>query len=79
MSPKPPVTPHSTGLRDNHSRGSAGDFLQESIQPGSELSFSPPISPSTPTRYAALKEPLEAADHLNLRLLEYAERFLPVA
>lgn len=30
---------NATGLRDNHSRGSAGELLKESIQPGSELSF----------------------------------------
>jgi hypothetical protein len=28
-----------TGLRDNHSRGKAGDFLKEKIAPCSALSF----------------------------------------
>ena len=53
---------HTTGLRDNHSRGSAGDFLRDQIQPGSELSFVSAYF--TIHAYAALKEPLEAADHL---------------
>jgi len=29
----------NSGLRDNHSRGKAGDFLRENITPGSVLSF----------------------------------------
>ncbi len=51
-----------TGLRDNHSRGSAGDFLKATIEQGSELSFVSAYF--TVHAYAALKEPLEAADHL---------------
>lgn len=38
----PPETPNSqisSGLRDNHSRGRAGDFLRENITPGAALSF----------------------------------------
>jgi SNF2 family DNA or RNA helicase len=62
MPSKPPVSPHSTGLRDNHSRGSAGGFLRENIEAGSELSFVSAYF--TVHAYAALKEPLEAADHL---------------
>lgn len=34
-----PTPPNPSGLRDNHSRGTAGRFLQENIAPGSELSF----------------------------------------
>jgi hypothetical protein len=38
--PPPLPTPKSlTGLRDNHSRGKAGDFLKEKIASGSALSF----------------------------------------
>jgi hypothetical protein len=59
---------HSTGLRDNHSRGSAGDFLRDHIKPGSELSFVSAYF--TIHAYAALKEPLEAADHLRFLLGE---------
>lgn len=62
MPPQPSVSPNSTGLRDNHSRGSAGDFLRENIEAGSELSFVSAYF--TVHAYAALKEPLEAADHL---------------
>ena len=53
---------HRSSLRDNHSRGSAGDFLKENIGAGSELSFVSAYF--TVHAYAALKEPLEAADHL---------------
>lgn len=56
----PAATTHSTGLRDNHSRESAGDFLREKIGAGSELSFVSAYF--TVHAYAALKEPLEAAD-----------------
>ncbi len=59
---QPPAPTNNSGLRDNHSRGSAGDFLKESIEPGSELSFVSAYF--TVHAYAALKEPLEAADHL---------------
>lgn len=34
-----PPPPSLTGLRDNHGRGKAGDFLKEKIAPGSALSF----------------------------------------
>ncbi len=57
-----PTQPNNSGLRDNHSRGSAGDFLKEHISAGSELSFVSAYF--TVHAYAALKEPLEAADHL---------------
>jgi SNF2 family DNA or RNA helicase len=53
---------HRSSLRDNHSRGSAGDFLRENIGAGSELSFVSAYF--TVHAYAALKEPLEAANHL---------------
>lgn len=55
-----PIT--GSGLRDNHSRGSAGGFLRESIAPGSELSFVSAYF--TVHAYAALKASLESADHL---------------
>lgn len=53
---------NGSGLRDNHSRGSAGGFLQGAIQPGSELSFVSAYF--TVHAYAALKDSLESADHL---------------
>ena len=34
-----PTSTNLTGLRDNHSRGKAGEFLMEKITPGSALSF----------------------------------------
>ena len=57
-----PNPPNDSGLRDNHSRGTAGSFLQEAIQPGSELSFVSAYF--TIHAYAALKVSLERADHL---------------
>ena len=57
-----PSQPNASGLRDNHSRGSAGDFLKENISAGSELSFVSAYF--TVHAYAALKESLETADHL---------------
>jgi hypothetical protein len=39
MPPPLPTSMSVTGLRDNHSRGKAGDFLKEKIAPGSALSF----------------------------------------
>lgn len=57
QSPKPI---EDSGLRDNHSRGSAGDFLKQSISPGSELSFVSAYF--TIHAYAALRKCLDAAD-----------------
>lgn len=54
--------PNDSGLRDNHTRGSVGRFLKDSIRPGSELSFVSAYF--TVHAYAALKDALESADHL---------------
>lgn len=32
-----PTRPANSGIRDNHSRGSVGDFLREQLKPGSDL------------------------------------------
>ena len=59
-----PSTPsNNSGLRDNHSRGSAADFLRARIQSGSKLS----IVSAYFTIYAfdALKEELERIEHLD--------------
>jgi len=53
-----PFSPAS-GLRDNHSRGKAGDFLCENITPGSALSFVSAYF--TVHAYQALRYELEAA------------------
>ncbi len=53
-----PFSPAS-GLRDNHSRGKAGDFLSEHITPGSALSFVSAYF--TVHAYQALRYELEAA------------------
>ena len=53
-----PFSPAS-GLRDNHSRGKAGDFLSENITPGSALSFVSAYF--TVHAYQALRHELEAA------------------
>jgi hypothetical protein len=55
--PQTPTSPNGSGLRDNHSRGSAGGFLRGAIQPGSELSFVSAYF--TVHAYAALKDSLE--------------------
>ena len=60
----PPSQP-SSGLRDNHSRGSAGDFLKQEVQTGTELSFVSAFF--TVHAYDALSAELESAD--NLRFL----------
>jgi hypothetical protein len=57
-----PIPPNNFGLRDNHGRGSAGEFLKHNIEPESELSFVSAYF--TVHAYAALKDSLESADHL---------------
>jgi SNF2 family DNA or RNA helicase len=52
----------SSGLRDNHSRGKAGDFLRESIVPGADLSFVSAYF--TVHAYQALRDELESAGKL---------------
>jgi|GEM_PF-2096812 len=52
----------TSGLRDNHSRGKAGDFLRENIVSGSELSFVSAYF--TVHAYQALRDELESASKL---------------
>jgi hypothetical protein len=72
--PDPPLyTPSaSSGIRDNYSRGTVGDFLKEKIQSGSSLS----IVSAYFTIYAfdALKEQLRSID--SLRFLFGEPRFI---
>lgn len=58
---KPPVS--SSGLRDNHTRGSVAEFLRSKIRPGSKLS----VVSAYFTIYAfdALKDHLNAIEHLD--------------
>lgn len=62
----------SSGIRDNHARGNAGEFLRKKIQPGSKLSF---VSAYF-TIYAhhALKDQLDSIDRL--RFLFGEPRFI---
>jgi hypothetical protein len=58
----PSDAPHASiasGLRDNHSRGNAGDFLRGNITPGSALSFVSAYF--TVHAYQAMREELEGA------------------
>ncbi len=52
----------SSGLRDNHTRGKAGDFLRAAIAPDSELSFVSAYF--TVHAYQALRDELEGARKL---------------
>ena len=52
----------SSGLRDNHSRGKAGDFLRGNIVPGADLSFVSAYF--TVHAYQALRDELESASKL---------------
>ena len=58
-----PATLNTSGLRDNHTRGSVADFLRAKIQTNSKLS----IVSAYFTIYAfdALKDELERIEHLN--------------
>ncbi|MCX6865201.1 MAG: hypothetical protein NTV46_03095 [Verrucomicrobia bacterium] len=57
MPPDVPCSSVTSGLRDNHSRGRAGDFLRENITPGAALSFVSAYF--TVHAYDALREVLE--------------------
>ena len=59
---KMPTPASNSGLRDNHSRGKAGDFLRENIVPGSELSFVSAYF--TVHAYQAMRDELESASKL---------------
>lgn len=63
---------HQSGLRDNHSRGTAGQFLMDIIAPGSKLSFVSAYF--TVFAFEALKETLEKA--ASLRFLFGEPRFV---
>ena len=52
----------TSGIWDNHHRGSIGDFLKEKILQGSDLSFVSAYF--TIYAYAALKDQLDQIDHL---------------
>jgi SNF2 family DNA or RNA helicase len=66
-----------SGIRDNYSRGSVGDFLREKIRPGSELSFVSAYF--TIYAYGALKEVLDSIEHLDFLFGEpsYVNRLDP--
>ncbi|MBW1938671.1 MAG: ATP-dependent helicase, partial [Deltaproteobacteria bacterium] len=52
----------ASGIRDNHHRGTIGNFLKEKILQGSDLSFVSAYF--TIYAYAALKEQLDQINHL---------------
>ncbi|MCX7144202.1 MAG: hypothetical protein NT123_24830 [Proteobacteria bacterium] len=58
-----PAIPTSSGLRDNHTRGSVADFLKEKIQDGSRLSVVSAYF--TIYAYDALKGRLDGIEHLD--------------
>ena len=62
MPPQSSTSTNLTGLRDNHNRGKAGEFLLEKISPGSALSFVSAYF--TVHAYQAMKDKLEAASGL---------------
>jgi hypothetical protein len=64
----------SSGLKDNHSRGSIGDFIKEKACPGTLLSFVSAYF--TIHAYHGLRDCLEGAD--SLRFLFGEPRFLVV-
>ena len=56
-------TPPTTGLRDNHTRGTVADFIKGKIQDGSRLSV---VSAYFAIyAYDALKEKLDRIEHLD--------------
>ena len=61
-----------SGIRDNHHRGSIGDFLKEKILQGSDLSFVSAYF--TIYAYATLKDQLDQINHL--RFLFGEPRFI---
>jgi len=52
----------TSGIRDNHHRGSIGDFLKEKILQGSDLSFVSAYF--TIYAYATLKDQFDQINHL---------------
>src|SRR5438105_6965671 len=58
-----PASPLSSGLRDNHSRGTVADFLKAQIKQGSHLSVVSAYF--TIYAYDALKAALDKIDHLD--------------
>ena len=62
----------TSGIWDNHRRGTIGDFLREKIQPGSDLSFVSAYF--TIYAYAALKDELDSIKRL--RFLFGEPRFI---
>jgi len=56
------MTPSSSGIRDNHKRGSVGQFLRDRIKPGADLSFVSAYF--TIYAYEALKSQLDNIDSL---------------
>lgn len=58
-----PAPINTSGLRDNHSRGTVAEFLNEKIRPGSNLSIVSAYF--TIYAYDAMKEAFERANHLD--------------
>ncbi len=58
-----PTSPTSSGLRDNHTRGTVADFLKGKIQDGSRLSVVSAYF--TIYAYDALKSSLDSIEHLD--------------
>lgn len=58
-----PTAPNNSGLRDNHTRGSVGEFLKAKIRPESTLSIVSAYF--TIYAYEALKDALEPIGHLD--------------
>lgn len=55
---------NSSGLRDNHTRGTVAEFLREKIRDGSKLSIVSAYF--TIYAYEALKESLDRISHLGI-------------
>jgi endo-alpha-1,4-polygalactosaminidase (GH114 family) len=58
-----PAPNNSSGIRDNHNRGSVADFLKAKIQEGSRLSVVSAYF--TIYAYDALKQHLDSIEHLD--------------
>jgi len=54
--------PGTSGLRDNHNRGSIGEFLKEKVLQGSDLSFVSAYF--TIYAYSSIKDQLDQVNHL---------------
>lgn len=65
-------SPQTSGIRDNHHRGTIGEFLKEKILQGSDLSFVSAYF--TIYAYGALKDQLDQINHL--RFLFGEPRFI---